>query len=164
MAKEDVIKLLDEVRRAEITASIQYMAHHSELENLGVDKLAKQMKREAIEEMRHAESLAERIFFLGGRPSHTPLRDAKDSPDILEMIKQDVELESEAIERLNQGIALCIEETDAGTRKLLEDILLEEEHHLDELNLILETAERMGPAGFMMCVCGSGVPAPNMPQ
>jgi len=70
MATEDIIKLLDEVRMAEITASIQYMAHHSELENLGVDKLAKQMKREAIEEMKHAEVLAERIFFLGGRPTH----------------------------------------------------------------------------------------------
>jgi bacterioferritin len=164
MAQEDRIKILNVIRQAEITASIQYMVHHSELENLGVEKLAKMMKREAIEEMKHAEVLAERVFFLGGRPVNTPLRDAVDSPDIIEMLRQDVRLEEEAIERLNEAIALCIEDRDGGTRRLLEDILLEEEKHIGELQLILESAERMGPAGFLMCVCGSGVPATGVPQ
>ena len=164
MAKEDVIARLDEIRRAEITASIQYMAHHSELEHLGVDKLAKQMRKEAVEEMKHAEALAERIFYLGGRPSHTPLKDAEDSTDVLEMIRQDIRLEEDAITRLNEAIAFCITEKDAGTRSLLEGILADEEHHLEELTQIIDISERLGPAGFMMCICGSGVPAPGVPQ
>ena len=158
MAKEAVIKALDEIRRTEITASIQYMAHHSELENLGIEKLAKMMKREAVEEMKHAEVLAERIFFLGGRPTHTPHQDAEDSPDVLEMIRQDLRLEEEAVVRLNDAIALCLDEKGAGSRTLLEGILEDEERHLDQLQQILDTAERMGPTGFLMCVCGSGVP------
>ena len=165
MAKEDVLKALDEIRRAEITASIQYMAHHSELENLGVEKLAKQMKEEAIEEMKHAEILAERIFFLGGRPSHTPLKDAHSSPEILEMLKADIQLEDEAIDRLNEAIALCLAEKDGGTRLLLERILLDEEKHKGDLELIVDTFERMGSqAGYLMCICGGGVPPAGMPH
>ena len=160
MATEDIVKVLDEIRRAEITASIQYMAHHGEYENLGMEGLAKMSKKEAIEEMQHAEVLGERIYFLGGRPTHTPLRDAESSEDVLEMIAQDVKLEEEAIERLNAAIVLCLEEKDAGTRLMLEPILVDEERHIDELRMILTQIERFGggPMGAMMCVCGSGVP------
>lgn len=158
MAKEDIIAKLDEIRRAEITASIQYMAHHSEYENLGMEGLAKMSKKEAIEEMQHAEVLAERIFFLGGRPTHTPLEDAKDSPDLVEMLRQDADLEVNAIDRLNGAIHLCLEEKDAGSRHLLEKILTDEERHLGELQQMLDNIERFGVGGMMMCVCGSGVP------
>lgn len=164
MAKADILNLLNEIRRAEITASIQYMAHHGEYENLGIEGLAKASKREAIEEMQHAEILGERIFFLGGRPDHTPLVDAHSSPDVMEMLRADIELEEHAIERLNRTIALCIEEKDAGTRLLCEKILVDEEHHLAELQGIVDMQERFGPQGFLMCVCGSGVPAPGMPH
>lgn len=159
MPKQDVLDTLDEIRRAELTASIQYMAHHSELENLRAERLAKQMKEEAIGEMKHAEVLAERIFFLGGRPTHTPLTDAKSSPDLIEMLKQDAELEVQAINRLNEAIALCLKEKDAGTRLLLERILSEEEHHLDDVKGLLDQIDRMGgPTGYLLCVCGGGIP------
>lgn len=159
MAREDILATLDEIRRAEITASIQYMAHHSELEHLGIEKLAKMAQEEAIEEMKHAEILAERIFFLGGRPTHTPLKDAHSSPDLLEMLKADLQLEVEAIDRLNDAIELCLKEKDAGTRLLLERILGDEEHHLEEIQGLLDMIERMGgQGGFLACICGGGVP------
>jgi bacterioferritin len=163
MAKKDVLAILDEIRRAELTASIQYMAHHSELESLGIEKLAKMTKEEAIEEMKHAEILAERIFFLGGRPTHTPLKDAHSSPDLMEMLKADAALEVEAIDRLNGAISLCLEERDSGTRLLLERILTEEEEHLEKIRGILEMIERVGgQGGYLMCICGSGVPPGTM--
>ncbi len=158
MAKEDLIAALDEIHRAELTATFEFLAHASELRNMGAVRLAETMQAEAGEELAHAGIIGDRIYFLGGRPTYTTLAETHPTDNLVDVVERIVTMEMGAIARLNRAISICHAENDAGTRVMLEAILIDEETHLSEAQLMLGQIESMGPQGYLMCICGGGVP------
>src|SRR5512133_1344418 len=108
---QKVIDILNEAREQELTAVMQYMTHHHELEDQMYGKLAERLKKIAIVEMRHAETLAQRILFLGGQPS-TKLWDAniQKGQDVATLLANDIGLETTAVQRYNEYARRCADE------------------------------------------------------
>lgn len=127
----DVIELLNEALTAELTAINQYFAHGKLCENWGWSRLAAKYREESIEEMHDAERLIERIIVLEGMPNLQRLGSVRIGEDVPEQLDLDLALEQAAVERYRDGIRLCLEKGDAGTRELLEHLLVGEEEHLD---------------------------------
>lgn len=140
-----VINVLLDVYTAEIGAIGIYMDQHTKCSDMGYEKLAEMLKKEALDEMKHAEGLAERILFMEGTVAYqkhmAPMESQK---DITDMVKLNIDIEIQAIERLNAGITTCFSERDHGSRLLLEDILEDEEAHLDELKIRYENIKKYG--------------------
>jgi bacterioferritin len=141
-----VIDLLNAARSRELSAITQYMAHHYELEDQDFGKLAKKMKEIAIQEMKHAEALAERILFLKGEPTSKPDAVAKKGQSIAEMLKTDIALESAAIKMYNEAAVVCAQEKDQISKQLFEKLLGEEEAHLNDFESIKDHLDKMGNA------------------
>jgi bacterioferritin len=142
-----VLEILEKALAEEHTAIAQYMAHHYLIDDAGYSKLAEMVKEEAVDEMKHAEHLAERIMFLGEVPPyklHAPPQ-TKKAP-IADLLKADLSLEEGAIDLYNQGIQICHAEGDAGSRLLLEKILLDEEKHKQDLQEKLDLIKLHGDA------------------
>ena len=134
--RQKVINLLNEARSRELNAINQYMIHHYELEDKDFGKLASKIKEIAIAEMKHAEKLAERLNYLNGVPGIKP------DPifvggSLIEMLKQDEQDEEESIVLYRRAIQVASEEGDFTTRCLLEEILSEEETHIDTFGKLL---------------------------
>ncbi|KPJ70078.1 MAG: hypothetical protein AMK72_10380 [Planctomycetes bacterium SM23_25] len=142
--KTKVIELLNAGRASELTAIMQYMAHHYELADADYGKLAKSMKEIAIEEMKHAEALAERILFLGGEPTTEPDGKVKKGQAIADMLKTDVGLETGAVAMYNASANACAQAGDQVSKQLFEQLLAEEETHLDEFQNVQGHLDRLG--------------------
>jgi bacterioferritin len=128
-----VIDALNEALKEEMTAVNQYFLHSEMCENWGYSKLSAFIKKESIDEMKHAEELIERILFLDGRPnmaSTLPLNIGKTIPEIIE---NDLKLEVGAVAMYNRFIKLAGEASDQGTVELLKKLLKDEEGHVDGL-------------------------------
>ena len=146
---DEIIELLNEVLTAELTAVNQYFLHAKMMENWGYDRLADHTKHESIDEMKHAEQVTDRVLFFDGVPNYQryfPLRIGETVP---EQFEADLQLEMEAVERLNRGIAKAVELGDNGTRDLLERILVSEEEHIDWLETQLETIRQIGVENYL---------------
>ena len=130
---DEVIELLNEALKAELTAINQYFLHAEMCENWGYERLAAHTRKESIEEMRHAEALIERILFLEGTPNMTELFPLRIGANVKAQLENDLALELDAVPRLNNAIRKAIEVSDDGSRKLFEKILLDEEEHVDHL-------------------------------
>jgi bacterioferritin len=146
---ERVIALLNEVLKAELTAINQYFLHAEICENWGYMKLAKVGRKESIEEMLHAESLMERILYLDGMPTMSELFPLRIGRTVKEQIENDLQLEYDAVARLNKGIALAVEAGDNGSRELLVKILTDEEHHVDYLEAQLHVIKEVGIENYL---------------
>lgn len=146
MASEKVIELLNQARGRELTAILQDMAQHYELEDQDFGKLAGKMKEIAIAEMKHAEDLAERILFLGGVPISKPDGKTMRGQEIVDMLATDVLLESGAVEMYNAASVVCAEERDQISKELFDRLLGEEEEHLDYFENVKDHVDRMGAA------------------
>ena len=114
-----VIEALNDVLTAELTAVNQYFIHHKMCENWGYQRLAKKKYEESIGEMKDADAVIERILYLEGVPNMQRLNPVRVGEDPIEQHRLDLALETEAIVRLNAGIALCREKGDNGSRELL---------------------------------------------
>jgi len=145
----EVIEKLNEVLTSELTAINQYFIHHKMCENWGYSKLSKKKYDESIDEMKHADRVIERILFLDGIPNMQRLSPVRVGEDPVEQHRLDLELEIEAVKRLNQAIALCRDKADNGTRELLEDILTEEEGGIDWLEAQLHQVEQVGVENYL---------------
>lgn len=135
MAKKDgntkkIIEALNIDRAYELSAIMQYMGHHYEAEGIESPAVIDIFKSISMDEMKHAEKLAERIVYLGGIPVQKPT-EIKRGGDLKSMIKDDLEAENGAIERYKEHIKLCAELGDTTTRLMLEEILSQEEGHAD---------------------------------
>lgn len=146
---EQVIALLNEVLKAELTAINQYFLHAEMCENWGYKRLSGYMRKESIEEMRHAEALMERILYLDGTPSMQELFPLRIGKNVREQFENDLQLELEAIPRLNDGIELCRKVGDNGSRDLLVKILTDEEHHVDYLEAQLHVIAEVGYENYL---------------
>ena len=144
-----IIALLNQVLKAELTAINQYFLHAEMCENWGYERLAKLIRKESIEEMTHAEKLMERILYLDGAPNMTDYFKINIGQSVEQQFKNDVQLEYDAVKRLNDGIQLANEKNDAGSRELLEKILVDEEHHIDWLEGQLHAIGEMGIQNYL---------------
>src|SRR5579862_7413989 len=146
---EEILKLLNEVLKAELTAINQYFLHAKMCENWGYQKLAALDRRESIEEMRHAEILMQRILFLEGSPNITELFPIRVGPDVKTQLENDLALELDAVPRLNEASKLAREVGDNGSRELFQQILQDEEHHIDYLEGQLHIVEEIGLDNYL---------------
>ena len=138
-----VIEQLSHALREELTAINQYFIHAEMCENWGYDRLAKQIKLRSIAEMKHAESLIERVLFLDGAPSMEPLA-LSIGKNVKDMAESDHKAEVEAIALYNEAARIAAEEKDHGTRDLFIRLLKAEEEHLDELEIELHQIAELG--------------------
>ena len=146
---EQVIGVLNQVLRKELTGINQYFIHAKMCENWGYHRLAAVHRKESIEEMKHADELIERILYLDGVPNMQRLGKVRVGETVPEQLKLDYKLEQEAIPRLNQAIALATEVADNGSRHLLEDILRSEEDHVNWIEAQFAQIQQMGEAHYL---------------
>ena len=139
-----VIEYLNTVLKNELTAINQYFLHYRMLDNWGLKKLAKFEYGESIDEMKHADQLAERIFFLEGLPNFQLLGRLRIGENVEEVLKADLELELEALPDLKDAIEHCEKVRDFVSRDLFQHILESEEGHVDELETQLDLIRQMG--------------------
>jgi bacterioferritin len=144
-----VHELLNEALKNELTATNQYWLHYRLLDNWGVHKLAEFERSESIDEMKHADRLAERILFLDGLPNFQMLGRLRIGENVEEILKADMELELEALNQLKGAIAHCESVRDYGSRDLFSEILDNEEEHVDTLEQQFEMIARMGLQNYV---------------
>lgn len=144
-----VIENLNSLLADELTAVNQYMVHAEMCENWGYDKLGEVIQKRAIEEMKHAEKLIGRILFLEGTPIVSELRKMHIGSDVPKMFASDHVLESDAIKAYNSGIQLCGNSKDYATREILEQILNDEDKHIDGIEEIQDEISQMGLQIFL---------------
>jgi bacterioferritin len=144
-----VITALNDILTAELTAINQYFIHHKMLENWGYPGLSKHKREESIEEMKHADTVIERILYLEGVPNMQRLSPVGVGEDPVEQHRLDLALEVAAAKRLNDAIALCSNSGDNGTREILEHILVEEEESIDWHETQLRLIEELGKERYL---------------
>lgn len=139
-----VIEHLNRILKNELTAINQYFLHYRMFKNWGLEKLGRKEHDESVDEMKHADSLIERILFLDGLPNLQNLGKLRIGEGVKEMLQSDLDLELDAIPDLRAAIAYCENRKDYGSRDLLESILVSEEEHVDWLETQLDLIERIG--------------------
>ncbi len=144
-----VVDFLNETLKNELTAINQYFLHYRMLQHWGIEKLAKQEYEESIDEMKHADRLAQRILFLDGLPNFQLLGRLRIGENVEELLKADLALENEAIPQLRDAIAYCEQVRDYISRDLLQSILDSEEEHVDFLETQFEMISRMGIQNYV---------------
>jgi len=156
---DEVIMVLNEVLTSELTAINQYFIHSKMCEDWGLEKLAAKKREESIEEMKHADIIISRILFLEGVPNMQRYFPVKVGEDAIEQHRLDLEVEYDAVKRLNAGIALCGEKGDNGSRDLLQLILQQEEEGIDWLEAQLHLVEMIGKERYLAEQLAAGLGA-----
>ena len=144
-----VIEYLQEVLTGELTAINQYFLHAEMMENWGYKRLAAKTRKESIEEMQHAEKLIERMLYLDGSPSLSSLFPLRIGQSVKAQIENDLQVEYDAVPRLNKAINAAVEAGDNGSRDLFESILKDEEEHVDYLEAQLHLIQEMGYENYL---------------
>lgn len=140
----EIIDILNDVLTAELTAINQYFLDAKMYSNWGFGRLGDRFREDSIDEMKDADELIERILYLDGMPNLQRLGSIKIGETPQEKLELALQLEKEAVDRLNKGIARCVELGDNGSRELLVDILKGEEEHADWLETQLDAIKRIG--------------------
>ena len=145
----EIVELLNDVLTSELTAINQYFIHAKMCSNWGYDRLAEHIRDESIDEMKHAELLIDRVLYFDGVPNLQRLSPLRVGETVPEQMRNDLELEKEAVLRLNRGIEACVAASDNGTRALLEGILVSEEEHADWLETQLHAIDALGEVAYL---------------
>jgi bacterioferritin len=144
-----VIEFLNRALTNELTAINQYWLHYRVLNHWGIRKLAEYERHESIDEMKHADTLAERILFLDGLPNFQALHKLKVGETVEEILRADLAVEMEAIPLLRDAVQHCETVRDYVSREIFERILESEEEHVDFLETQFEMIERMGLPNYI---------------
>jgi len=145
-----IIETLNALLADELTAINQYMVHSEMCDNWGYGELHEAIEKRAIEEMRHAETLIARLLFLDGKPTVSDLNPIHIGAMVDAQLKNDLAAEIGAVAAYNEGIRLAVEVGDNGTRDLLEEILEQEEDHVDWLEAQLDQIQHMGMGIYLV--------------
>lgn len=145
----EIISLLNEVLTGELTAINQYFLHAKMMQNWGYERLYKKVWAESIDEMKHADQLIARVLYLDGLPNVQRMYKVRVGENVEECFRADLAVEYDAIPRLQEGVALCREKQDEGSRVLLESILVSEEEHVDWLEAQLELISQVGLPNYL---------------
>jgi bacterioferritin len=140
-----VIEYLNKALRHELTAVNQYWLHYRLLDNWGYKVLAKQWRKESIEEMQHADKLIERIIFLDGNPNMQTLDSLRIGQTVKEVLDRDLQAETEARALYEEAATHCHSVKDYVTRGLFEQLMHDEEHHIDFLETQIDLVAKLGP-------------------
>jgi bacterioferritin len=139
-----VIASLNEALKEELTAINQYFLHAEMCENWHYHKLADFIKKQSIDEMKHAEVLIERILFLDGAPNLTELMKLSVGANVKAQLASDLKLELGAVEMYNRFVKLARDEGDNASRELFERLVKDEEEHVDWLEAQMHLIEEIG--------------------
>ena len=139
-----VIDYLNKALRHELTAVNQYWLHYRLLDNWGYKALAKQWRKESIEEMQHADKLIERIIFLDGNPNMQTLDSLRIGQTVKEVLDRDLQAETEARALYEEAATHCHSVKDYVTRGLFEQLMHDEEHHIDFLETQIDLVAKLG--------------------
>lgn len=145
----EVLNHLNEILVGELTAINQYFLHAKMCKDWGYKKLYEVIKKESIDEMKHADALTERILFLEGLPNFQRLFKLNIGQTVPEQLDSDLKLEMEARERIKMGIEACFKDNDHATRELLEHILADEENHIDWIEAQQNMIKDMGIQNYL---------------
>jgi len=146
---DEIIQLLNDVLCAELTAVNQYFIHARMCMNWRYQRLAELVRKESIEEMRHAQEVIDRILYFDGQPNMQKYMKIDVGKTVHEQFQNDLQLEYDAVSRLNAGIEQARAKGDNGTRSLLEKILADEEEHIDWLEAQLQQIQDMGVQNYL---------------
>lgn len=141
--------MLNDLLTHELTAVNQLYVHYKTSENWGFERLAHKLKELAFGEMHDADKIIERILYYEGVPNLQRLSPLMVGDNIPEQLQLSLDREKTAVKMLSDGITLCVEERDEGTRVMLEEMLSEEEEHLNWLEMQLELIRRLGEANYL---------------
>jgi len=144
-----VIDTLNSLLADELTAINQYMVHSEMCDNWGYEKLHQNIQGRAVDEMKHAEKLIYRILFLEGIPIVSNLKKINIGADVAKMFANDHAAEDDAIKAYNSAILVCGDAKDYATREILEDILQEEDNHIDRIEEVQDEINHMGLQLFL---------------
>ncbi len=144
-----LIEALNEVLTGELTGINQYFVHAKMCENWGYQRLAEVIRKESIGEMKHADELIERILYLEGVPNMQRLGKVRVGESVAEQFKLDLALEVEAVKLVNKSIELAVAVHDNGSRELLEEILTDEEEHVNWLEAQHELIRQVGIENYL---------------
>ncbi len=144
-----ILTMLNTVLKAELTAINQYFLHAEMCENWGYERLAEHTRKESIEEMRHAEKLLERMLLLDGSPSMSDYFKIMIGKDVPAQFKNDLQLEYDAVKRLNDFVEQARVLGDNGSRDLFQHILEDEEEHIDWLEAQLGMIDEIGIQNYL---------------
>ena len=146
---QKTIEFLNKALTNELTAINQYWLHYRVLADWGVTKLAEYERHESIDEMKHADILAERILFLGGLPNFQAIHKLKVGETVEEILRADLAMENEAIPLLRDAVEHCESVRDYVSREIFARILESEEEHVDFLETQFDMIERMGLQNYV---------------
>ena len=146
---KEVIDVLQDVLSAELTAINQYFIHSRMCQNWRYLGLAEHIHKESIGEMKHAQALIDRILYFDGVPNLQKYMKINVGATVKEMHALDLDLEKDAVDRLNKGIELARAKGDNGTRALLEEILTSEEEHIDWIEAQLHQMKEIGIENYL---------------
>lgn len=149
-----VIDFLNRALKNELTAINQYFLHAKMLKNWGLDRMAADERKESIEEMKHADSLIERILFLNGLPNIQGMGHVRIGEDVNEVLQCDLELELQAIPLLQEAVVHCEQVKDFVSRELIATILKAEEEHVETLETRLKLVSQMGLPNYVQSQSG----------
>ena len=147
--KEQVISLLNRVLQKELTGINQYFIHAKMCQNWGYQRLYKTAWDESIGEMKHADTVIERLLFLEGIPNMAGYDKIMIGSTVKQQLDNDLGLELAALDILRPGIRICVEANDDGSRELLEHILVDEEKHIDWIESQLHQIEEVGYQNYL---------------
>lgn len=142
--REKSIELLNKAVADEMTAVNQYMYFHFRLDDMGYDLLSNYFKRTAITEMMHVELLAERILFLKGEVEMKCSEPVEKIHDVKAMLEKAVEMESGSVEDYNKWANECAQHADSATKKVFENLVVQEEEHLDRFETEIDNLAKFG--------------------
>ena len=147
--KEKVIAHLNDALKAELHAISQYFLHSEMQENWGYHRLGGLIKKQSLDEMKHAEEVIERILFLEGTPNLGMGLALKIGPNVKAQLESDLSLEHEAFTQYNAGVKVCTAEGDNTSRELFERLLKDEEKHIDFLEAQLNIIKEAGIENYL---------------
>ena len=150
-----VIEQLNTALSSELTAIVQYMTQSEMCQNWGYERLGDLTKARAIEEMKHAEGLIERIIFLDAIPSVEVGLKPQLGNKVQEQIEIDLRDELDAVRQYNEAVKVCIEAKDEGSKTLFDAMIRDEERHTDFLETQLSAIKEMGVANYLAQQLGS---------
>ena len=146
---EEVLNLLNQLLTNELTSINQYFIHAKMCQNWGYERLAKKVREESIDEMKHAELVISRILFLEGVPNLQRYHKLHVGETVKEQLEVDLQLEYAAIAFLNQGIEASRKASDNASEDMMTKILVSEEEHTDWLETQLELIRQIGEQNYL---------------
>lgn len=147
--KPEVLEVLSRMLKEELGAISQYILHAEMCENWGYKRLGSSIKKQSIGEMKHAEKLIERILFLEGMPNLNDLPRLNIGKDVNQQLENDLALEKSAVADYNDSVATSRKAGDNGSADLLEEILEDEEEHVDFLETQLALIQELGLQNYL---------------